>query len=374
MIYEFFGYIIRNILITLGPIFVKFGQVLSYDYPILKDLYILQNDCGPLPSLYFDYIKKKYTEFDFEEEYISSGSIAVVYKATNKDKVLAIKVKRPNIKKILNNNIYFCKIIIKIINIINIFPFLNVEHKINTLLKLFSIQCDFKNEFNNWKIFYEANKNIKNIILPKMYEQYCNDEILVMDYIIGKNISDIKLNITNKMKIFYAITGQFSSGIMKGVIHGDLHSGNYAIDKNNNIIIYDFGIVVKLNEQEHKTLVKLFNSVYEKNFDDITDLFIENFVEKNEEYYKKDFNLIKNSNKIRKLKELLFNNMDFQKAFLSIAKLVQEENLILNDKMQNFEFALLSYTNGISRLKVNESALDLFINTIDNLSDEILNL
>ena len=188
---------------------------------------------------------------------------------------------------------------------------MNVEHKINTLLKLFSIQCDFKNEFNNWKIFYEANKNIKNIILPKMYEQYCNDEIL-MDYIIGKNISEIKLNFNNKMKNFYAITGQFSSGIMKGIIHGDLHSGNYAIDKNNNIIIYDFGIVINWMIK-HKTLVKLFNSIYEKIY--VCRYFYREFCWKNEEYYKKDFKLIKNSPKIIKLKELIFNNMDFQKAF-----------------------------------------------------------
>ena len=42
--------------------------------------------------------------------------------------------------------------------------------------------------------------------------------------------------------------------------------------------------------------------------------------------------------------------------------------------MQNFEFALLSYTNGISRLKIKESLVNLLSDTVDNLANEILNL
>lgn len=50
------GICIRNIFLLLGPIYIKLGQVMSYDYPILKELYTLQDNCGS-PRKYLCNIK-----------------------------------------------------------------------------------------------------------------------------------------------------------------------------------------------------------------------------------------------------------------------------------------------------------------------------
>lgn len=377
MFYELFGFIVRNILINLGPIFVKFGQILSYDYPILKDLYLLQNDCGDLPKYYFNYIKNKYNDLEFEDDYISSGSIAVVYKAYYKDKILAVKVKRPNIKNILQYNVWICNMIINIVDFFNCLKYLNLKKKISSLLKLFQIQCEFTNEYKNWEKFYKLNNNIKNIRIPKCLKEFCNDEILTMEYISGKNISEILLNNDNSKKILTCVSSNFISGIINGLIHGDLHSGNFAIDDEYNVIIYDFGIILELTKFEVDILIKFLNAVHEQNINNLCEIFFNEYIEKDENYYKikNKYDNILLSKEINEISIILNkNNMDLRLLFTSMAKTLQKYNLNLNDKMQNFEFALLSYTNGISRLKIKESLVNLLSDTVDNLANEILNL
>ena len=89
------GYILKKIILYLGPVFIKIGQLLAYDYPILNELICLRDKCPPLNNLEINYYINKYPYLNINKEYLAAGSVAVVYKGILDNKYIAIKIKRP---------------------------------------------------------------------------------------------------------------------------------------------------------------------------------------------------------------------------------------------------------------------------------------
>ena len=81
--YHFFlnliGILFKNILIYLGPIYIKLGQLLSYDYPIFKNLQTLQNKCPELNSKEINYFQNKYPNLNISDQCFAAGSVSVVH-------------------------------------------------------------------------------------------------------------------------------------------------------------------------------------------------------------------------------------------------------------------------------------------------------
>ena len=202
MIYKLIGNILKNIFIYLGPIYIKIGQIIALDYPILNNLYKLQNKCPKLNEKQVLYYQNKYKNLNIQKECLASGSIAVVHIGNYNNNKIAIKMKRPNIDRSITNSLWYTRFFIKIFLSIPFFSTLNLEKKIETTLELYKKQTDFKNEVNNWLLYKETVKNSTNIIVPYFYEEFCNDEIIVMQFIGGNNIinDNDKLD-DNKKKI-----------------------------------------------------------------------------------------------------------------------------------------------------------------------------
>ena len=101
--YQFFlnliGFLLKKILIYLGPIYIKLGQLLSYDYPIFKNLQTLQNKCPELNSKEINYFQNKYPNLNISDQCFAAGSVSVVHTGFIENTIVAIKIKRPNIDK-----------------------------------------------------------------------------------------------------------------------------------------------------------------------------------------------------------------------------------------------------------------------------------
>lgn len=189
-----------------------------------------------------------------EDEPIASGSIAQVYKGKYNNVDVAIKVIHPNlfnnIIKNYNKIKWFLNKIKSVMVIIGVGYTIPVD--IDLLKNSIINELDFSNEARNIEIFGNLNRENGSVILPKCY--FYNKEILVMNYIDGKHFNLIDESEKKEaIKILFLFV--LDNLINNGIIHSDLHFGNWKYQKA--IVLYDFGSICEVPKKNCKILLNL---------------------------------------------------------------------------------------------------------------------
>lgn len=288
---------------NMGIVYIKLAQILStQNFGELfteDDRILLSSICDNSKPIPFDIIKNI-----IEEEYkcpineiflsvnpnpIGAASISQVHKAKllNGEEI-ALKIKR---KDITNNMEFEIKRIKKLMyKYGKIFKFGNFsggEKALNMYLKWIYEETDFINEIDNIKKYqYFANsvndkiENNKKIVLPNLYEEYCTNNIIVMEYIPYKTINTLELNEENKEKIKIAINSFISNTFyamfnnLPIIFHGDPHGGNIYIDDNGNIGFLDMGLLFQLSKDDVLLTKDFFFAAYTRNYEKMYDMVI----------------------------------------------------------------------------------------------------
>ncbi len=276
----------RLALEELGPTFIKLGQILSTRPDIISAEYIyelekLQNNVTPEK---FETMKKIIekelgTNLEdlfpyFEKKPIASASLAEVYlaKLPTGEQVI-IKVQRPFVKEKMMSDIAILKRLSPFIKFTTPGSFINVEDAIEELYIAAEKELDFINEMENIIHFNENNKDIKFLVCPKVYKDYCTKKVLVMDYIKGIKIDQIEklqsegydLNDMAK-KLIYNYLKQI---LEDGFFHADPHPGNILIH-NNKIGFIDFGLMGNLDSSLKKKFNELLDAVASRDLNAMT--------------------------------------------------------------------------------------------------------
>jgi predicted unusual protein kinase regulating ubiquinone biosynthesis (AarF/ABC1/UbiB family) len=188
---------------------------------------------------------------------INSGMISLVFKAYDRDgKKLAVKVKRLNIDKTLDDAIDNLLFVIQIF-----FRGTQVSEIVHKNIHTIKNQTDFTCEIQNMIKFKENCQHLDYIVVPSVVESITkkNTNVIVMDY-----IESVKLHeLTSDEKLIYAekvIKFGLVTLFIHGFIHCDLHSGNVLFVKNGNDLklgILDFGIVSELNQEFKEIMYNL---------------------------------------------------------------------------------------------------------------------
>tara|TARA_B110001450_G_scaffold256893_1_gene289313 strand:- start:94 stop:1407 length:1314 start_codon:yes stop_codon:yes gene_type:complete len=228
-----------------------------------------------------DNINKK----SYLPEPIKSGMIALVYSGKLNNEKIIIKVMRKDIE---NKLILALEEIEFLINTIKKLPFikkLNFEMAFRENKKNLLLQTNFINEKKNMQLIRKNFKNIDYIVIPTPYEEYTelNKNIIVMNYLDGNKISDLKKNDKNEYGILFAKFGA-KCVLYDGFIHADLHAGNILFIKDNNnklqLGILDFGVMESLNKDEQNIFYKFFEKFSRiDNYKLLGDNFLDDFTE-----------------------------------------------------------------------------------------------
>jgi len=276
---------LRMLLEELGPVFVKFGQLMSqrvdlFPIGLIEELTKLQDNTIALPYSQIDEIIQKElgdvsTIFDeFDEEVMASASIAQVYKAKLNGKFVVVKVKKPNIEAAIEIDtsimVHIAKILEDRIDIMKTFSVLNLIKEFKISLKK---EVNFFLEVNNIKRFYINFKNNDNIIVPCLYDEYCSSSIIVMEYIEGiklGNRDQLLLADYNLKKIVkLGFDSVFDQIFKYGFFHADPHGGNiYAVDKKS-IAFLDYGSMGMIIPTYQLLLKDLVKAIIFKNYRDV---------------------------------------------------------------------------------------------------------
>ena len=271
-------YHLKDLLITLGPVYVKVGQQIAYQHSIFRPLLSLQEDIPiDLTGSLYSKIQLKCDELCLKHSIklthskpIASASISVVYLGKYRGRDVVIKIKKPHLEKELEYDTYFVSVLSNMISYgvggENI-PVISQKCILN-----FKLQLDFRNEYKNWQDFYDFYKTDTRICIPKMYKECCSRDIIVMDYITGKSVSEIKDLVEYgstdmsggelQKKCARLLFEHFIKSIsLHQRVHSDLHTGNLRFDVDvgePRLILYDFGFVSSFNANESTCILNLF--------------------------------------------------------------------------------------------------------------------
>jgi len=266
--------------ISLGPVYIKFGQWLSsradiLPQPYMKELGKLQDD---IPSVPFEKIKPIIEKdlgpiektFDFIDHNVLSGaSIGQVYRASVNGQEVVVKVKRPGIEKRIEDDL---KVLKKFLPIGLKFVDRNLGFTANAVVQQFietiREEMDYNIESSNLK---KIKKNlIKNnrILVPSVYDDYSSKNIITMEYLPGIKITDVealdKKGIDRTQLIGDVNKVFFTMLLSHSLFHADPHPGNISVNEDGKIILYDYGMTGSLDKKTRMRLVRLYLGLIEK--------------------------------------------------------------------------------------------------------------
>jgi len=130
---------------------------------------------------------------EFDTTPIASASIGQVYKAVLDGKEVAVKISRPGLIDTINLDLDIIEdmkpLIVKIVGIGSNF---DVDAFLKEFREVLTAELDYRIEARNMMRFYDNFKDDENVIIPMVHTEYSRESILVMDFIEGVQVKDLR--------------------------------------------------------------------------------------------------------------------------------------------------------------------------------------
>jgi len=277
---------------NMGTTFIKLGQFLATRPDIIgeeiaNDLVKLQ-DKLPAFNLFQakEIIKKELGENQFKNilnisEPIAAASIAQVHvaqiKIDNVTKDVAIKILRPDIEKLFNEELDALMLFAYIIeSTVKKSKRLKLVEVVHLLREITNIEMDLRFEAAAANELYENTKNDLGFNVPKIYWNYTSKRILTLDKVDGVSIREqsiIKESGINLKKLAENLIQHFlKQAVRDGFFHGDMHQGNLFVDNKGNIVPVDFGIMGRLDKNNRKYLAEILYGFIQRDYNKVAEV------------------------------------------------------------------------------------------------------
>ena len=287
---------LRKALEELGPIFVKFGQLLStrpdlVPEDISVELSSLQDNVPPFPSQLF----KKNIELaldgsvdelflSFEPDPLASASVAQVHAAVLADgRDVVVKAVRPNIEKTIRKDIALLYTLARLVKTYSedgerLHPLEVVKDYESVIIEELNLQS----EGANASLLRHNFANSPMLHVPEIYWPYSNKDVLVMERIYGIPVTDIdrleaagvdfKLLAQRGVEIF------FTQVFEHNFFHADMHPGNIFVDATNpkspTYIAVDCAIMGSLSSEDQFYMARNLLAMFQRDYRLVAELHI----------------------------------------------------------------------------------------------------
>ncbi|WP_288458928.1 AarF/UbiB family protein [uncultured Chryseobacterium sp.] len=273
---------IRLVLEELGPTFVKLGQSFSnredlLPPELLQELQKLQDKVETVEMNVEEILENEFSisvkdHFaDIQNIPLATASIAQVYKATLIDGTeVILKIKKAEVQSVIEDDLLLIKDLEKLVSSYSeIGEKLNLKQAISTFEKSLLEEVSLINEKENILQFRRNFKNSKETYVPKVYEEFSNNNVLCMEFIDGIKVTDTASLLQYDIDpVIISETGLrlFVSQILDyGFFHADPHAGNILVKKDGKVVFIDFGAVGKIPPNDKEVLENLIVSFVAKN-------------------------------------------------------------------------------------------------------------
>jgi ubiquinone biosynthesis protein len=287
----------REVLEDLGPIFIKFGQMLSTRRDLLPDdiadeLERLQDKVPPFPGEHAVRIIERSFRTDigdlfesFDTVPLASASIAQVHAATLKSgEDVIVKVLRPDVMPVIKRDISLLYIIAELSaryssELRRLRPVEVVSEYEKTILD----ELDLLREAANASQLRRNFEGSGDLYVPEIYWDYVRKDVMVMERIYGTSIRDVKSLIEQgtDMERLAAMGVEifFTQVFAHNFFHADMHPGNIFIDTTDparpRYIAVDFGIMGSLSQTDKRYLAENFLAFFQRDYYKVAKLHVE---------------------------------------------------------------------------------------------------
>jgi ubiquinone biosynthesis protein len=285
---------LSNSLESMGTTFIKLGQFLATRPDIIgeelsKKLETLQDKLPPFSLVNAKEIIKKdlgkdsYNSIINLSEPVAAASIAQVHKAQINDngtiKDVAIKILRPNIKKIFNEEIDAMMLFAFLIeSFIKKTRRLKLVEVVFLLKEITNLEMDLRFEAAAANEYAENTKNDVGFRVPQIYWNFTSESVMTLDWVDGISIretDELKNKKFNTEKIAEDIIQNFlRHAVRDGFFHADMHQGNIFIDNNGHIVPIDFGIMGRLDKMSKRFLAEILFGFIQRDYRKVAEVHL----------------------------------------------------------------------------------------------------
>jgi len=267
----------RQLLVDLGPTFIKLGQLLSTRPDILPSRWVdelsrLQDACAPVP------VEEVRAEIErglgrpvdelfrwLDPHPAASASIAQVHRArTHGGEEVAVKVQRPRIRDQIEADLgllqYVARLLEALVEETGIYTPSDIVEEFDRAIHE---ELDFHNEARNARDMAKASRDLPFLVIPRVHDALSCATVLTLDYVDGIKASDVpgREGYDAEKVARNIIEAAFRQLFGEGIFHGDPHPGNVLVLPGNRVALIDFGLVGRIGRPVQEALVTLIMGV-----------------------------------------------------------------------------------------------------------------
>ncbi len=275
---------LRLALEALGPIFVKFGQVLSTRRDLLPadiadELALLQDRVPPFASeKVFQVLTRAYGKpidqvfRNFNPVAIASASVAQVHFADLPDgREVAVKVLRPGIESVISGDLALLDAAAQLVEKLWAEgKRLKPREVVGEFRKHLNDELDLMREASNASQLRRNFTDSSLLLIPEIYWEFSATQVMVMQRMSGTPISQIarlrQQNIDLKQLARAGVEIFFTQVFRDGYFHADMHPGNILVAADGRYVALDFGIMGTLTETDKNYLAQNFLAFFRRDY------------------------------------------------------------------------------------------------------------
>ena len=279
---------------SMGTTFIKLGQFLATRPDIIgedlsKQLENLQDKLPPFSLVQAKQIIKHdlgvdtYNSIINLSEPVAAASIAQVHKAQINDngtlKDVAIKILRPNIKKIFNDEIDAMMLFAFLIeSFAKKTKRLKLVEVVFLLKEITNLEMDLRFEAAAANEYAENTKNDVGFRVPQIYWNFTSENVMTLDWVDGISIREAQelenKNLDTKKIANDIIQNFLRHAVRDGFFHADMHQGNIFIDNNGHIVPIDFGIMGRLDKISKRFLAEILFGFIQRDYRKVAEVHL----------------------------------------------------------------------------------------------------
>ena len=260
---------------SLGPTFIKMGQLLSTRADLLPQPYLdalsrLQDDIEPFDSGDVELIvqeelgvrlSKAFLEFDSRP--IAAASLGQVHRAVLRDgRLVAVKVQRPGIRERVLEDLATLDEVARLFDRFNSTARnIDIPRILEEFRRTLMLELDYREEARNLITLFEQLREFERIIVPLPVDDYTTIRVLTMDYVRGTKITAVspleRTEVDGALLADELFRAYLKQILIDGVFHADPHPGNVLLTPDHRLALLDLGMVGRLSSGVQDQLFSL---------------------------------------------------------------------------------------------------------------------